>query len=464
MKKILLLPFLLLLPGVAMSAPTVAGFLNVPLSAQQVGMGGVSIGGQDVLRAWSNPSLLTSQANRGEVGINGGSFFDGSQKGMGAGAGWQFDSGFAVGALLSTMSMNFVTIDSVGSLGAELVQTQTAAALVGAYRSGPACFGVSLKAITESVADNGFSAGAADAGVSVGINAFTVGAAVRNVGKSNVRGTEGVPGGENLPVEIRGGLAYRVPQIGLLVGGEIASAEGMGKIGGGAEWWATPMFALRAGVAGMGAGQGMRISAGLSARLSGVGLDYAMLTHPLGLTHQIGVSYGFGGAMDNSFANRQTETREAPREEPVVETKTAQAGAKPATGLLNMAVSDLTPQGVSTSDAAVIADMLRGELVKSGRFNVIEKQNMDKVLSEQAFQQSGCTSEECAVKLGKLLNVQRMVVGSFGKLMDKYFVNLRVVNVESGAILFADSCKGKSVDEIETGIQDLGRKIANKAR
>ncbi len=127
---------------------------------------------------------------------------------------------------------------------------------------------------------------------------------------------------------------------------------------------------------------------------------------------------------------------------------------------LNVAVSELAADAVSSSDAAVIANLLRGELVKTGAFNVVEKKNMDRILAEQAFQQTGCTAQDCAVRLGKLLNVQRMVVGSCGKLMGKYFISIRVVNVESGEAVFADDAKGTTVDDIETGIRDLATRMA----
>jgi len=131
---------------------------------------------------------------------------------------------------------------------------------------------------------------------------------------------------------------------------------------------------------------------------------------------------------------------------------------------VNMAVADLEAQNVSAGDAAVIADMLRNALIKTRNFNIVEKKNMDKVLAEQAFQQTGCTSEECAVKLGKLLNVQRIVVGSFGKLMDKYFVTIRVINVEDGKIIFGDDAKGRTVEDIERGVKNLAAKISRQVR
>jgi len=123
-------------------------------------------------------------------------------------------------------------------------------------------------------------------------------------------------------------------------------------------------------------------------------------------------------------------------------------------------VSELEPQNVSAGDAAVIADLLRAELVKNGTFNVVEKANMQKILAEQAFQNTGCTSQDCAVKLGKVLNVQRIVVGSFGKLIGTYFVNIRVVNVETGKVVFADSVKAAAIDDIETGLRELSIRMA----
>ena len=125
-----------------------------------------------------------------------------------------------------------------------------------------------------------------------------------------------------------------------------------------------------------------------------------------------------------------------------------------------MAVMDLKAESVSASDSAVISSLLRGELVKTGRFKLVEKNQMDKVLAEQAFQQTGCTSQDCAVKLGKMLNVQLMVVGEFGKLMGQSFTNVRVVNVETGEVVYADKAKGSSADEMEYSIGGMARRIA----
>lgn len=124
-----------------------------------------------------------------------------------------------------------------------------------------------------------------------------------------------------------------------------------------------------------------------------------------------------------------------------------------------MAVSSFDPQNVSAGDAAVISDMMRNQLIKEGAFNIVEKANMDKVLGEQAFQQTGCTTQECAVKLGKILNVKYLVVGSFGKALDQYVLSLRVIDVETAKAVYSDESYGANIQEVRSGITTLASNL-----
>ncbi len=104
-------------------------------------------------------------------------------------------------------------------------------------------------------------------------------------------------------------------------------------------------------------------------------------------------------------------------------------------------------------------DILITELVKSGKFIVVERDKMDKLLEEQKLGQSGAVDANTAAKVGKILGLNAIVTGSisqFGlKKEGKDFiisqskqqivectVDIRVVDVETGQILLADSGKG----------------------
>ena len=58
----------------------------------------------------------------------------------------------------------------------------------------------------------------------------------------------------------------------------------------------------------------------------------------------------------------------------------------------------------------------------------------EEVLKEQGFQQSGCTTDECMVQIGRLIGVQKIIGGSISKVGNIYSVSSRIVNVETGEI------------------------------
>lgn len=129
-----------------------------------------------------------------------------------------------------------------------------------------------------------------------------------------------------------------------------------------------------------------------------------------------------------------------------------------------LAVASFDAQGVSATDAAVIGELLRSALVKEGTFNIVDKANMDKILGEQAFQQTGCTSQECAVKLGKILNVKYLVSGAFSKSLGEYILSMRVVDVETARIVYTDETDGANIREIRTGIAAVASRLTQAVK
>src|SRR4029077_16326588 len=59
-----------------------------------------------------------------------------------------------------------------------------------------------------------------------------------------------------------------------------------------------------------------------------------------------------------------------------------------------------------------ITDMLVTSLVKDGTYSLIERKALDKILAEQNFSNSDRANPNSAAKLGKLLGVDAIIVGS----------------------------------------------------
>lgn len=128
-----------------------------------------------------------------------------------------------------------------------------------------------------------------------------------------------------------------------------------------------------------------------------------------------------------------------------------------------IAVMDFTASGASASEAAAVSSFVRNAVVRSGTYTVVDKKNMDKILQEQAFQQTGCTSQDCAVKLGKLLNVKKMVVGEYTMLGGVRFLTASLVDVESSKIERSGKVKGFEVGNADEAADQLVAQLEGKA-
>lgn len=269
---------------------------------------------------------------------------------------------------------------------------------------------------------------------------------------------------ENQPQVTRLGLSYRAlknKELLLAISNEAVpgdkNASGMGI---GAEYEKrvsdrTTIF-LRLGIGGKSASEKYPAyalgggSLGLGLKYQKFGFDYGVSGMGAGgmggafSVHRIGVSVQFGKI------EGVTPSTERPAVKPSL----------PPGQIANIAVADLSAKNVSAADASIVADFLRTELVNTRRFNVIEKANMEKILAEAAFQQTGCTTSECAVQMGKLLNVHTMVVGSLSKLMDTYYITTNLVEVETGKIIASYDQDAMSAKELKQACRILAEKLA----
>ena len=139
---------------------------------------------------------------------------------------------------------------------------------------------------------------------------------------------------------------------------------------------------------------------------------------------------------------------------------TSSIGAQVAEGKQTVALLEFEGRGISQLEAKTLTDRLMSEMVNTDAVIMVERNQMDEILNEQGFQQSGCTSSECAAEVGALLGVQNMVSGSFGKLGNSYTIDAKMFSVETGATIRTVSKTYKGpVDNLLTVIEVVGWEI-----
>lgn len=134
---------------------------------------------------------------------------------------------------------------------------------------------------------------------------------------------------------------------------------------------------------------------------------------------------------------------------------------------INVAVLDLDNRGSFTVDEIkLFTDRINSEIIQIEQFIVVERQQIDKILEEQGFQQSGaCNSRECMIEVGQLLSVQKVIGGSIGKLENIYPVSLKVVDIQTGEVdaQVVKDCKGSKTKLLSEYIPAITNELLQRA-
>ena len=127
-----------------------------------------------------------------------------------------------------------------------------------------------------------------------------------------------------------------------------------------------------------------------------------------------------------------------------------------------IAVLDLEQIGLTPQEAKILTQRLTTKLISINKYQVVERTNMDKILKEQKFQNSGCTDSECAVEIGQLLNTDFIVIGSVSKFGSTYALDSRLIDVAQGKSLISAefSAKGEIDILLNEGLSSIAKQLS----
>ncbi len=131
-----------------------------------------------------------------------------------------------------------------------------------------------------------------------------------------------------------------------------------------------------------------------------------------------------------------------------------------------MALLDFKSDLFEEYEVKIITDKLRAELIKTGSFTLVEREEMVTVLKEQGFQQIACSSSECAIEAGQVLGAEMIAIGRIDKLDKLLLMSLRVIDVKTGKIINAagTEAEGAVSEVLEKCIETLVTEINNQKR
>jgi hypothetical protein len=93
----------------------------------------------------------------------------------------------------------------------------------------------------------------------------------------------------------------------------------------------------------------------------------------------------------------------------------------------------------------------------------VERQQLAKVMKEQALSQSGVMSDEVQIKVAQLVGARWILVGAVQKKGSKgYVLSIRALDSNTAQVAFAQNLKVGNDEQIEPGSKQLVRKLTDK--
>ena len=102
-------------------------------------------------------------------------------------------------------------------------------------------------------------------------------------------------------------------------------------------------------------------------------------------------------------------------------------------------------------NVASLQDRIVGILLKSEKFQVIDRANLKRLLEEQALSMTGVVDEAQMVKAGKLIGVKGFFFGSVAVNDESVILTLKLVSVETSAIVWSKEFVGEAASAAKVG-------------
>ncbi len=129
---------------------------------------------------------------------------------------------------------------------------------------------------------------------------------------------------------------------------------------------------------------------------------------------------------------------------------------------MRIAIMDFEAKDIPKSEAVKISELIRNDIINTGSYTVVERSQMDKILKEQGFQQTGCTDVSCAVEIGKMLSTKKILVGTVMQLGDNIVITGRIVDVEKGTAEFSEKQTAGSKNQIYSAVSKFVDNLTDK--
>ena len=126
-----------------------------------------------------------------------------------------------------------------------------------------------------------------------------------------------------------------------------------------------------------------------------------------------------------------------------------------------VAVLNFVPKGIDLTLTEAIVENIITALIDTKKYEVIERNQIDKIMTELKLQNSDDFNDNLRETLGNLYGVKMVILGSVTKIGSNLTINIRGVSVSTGSAQFAKNITTTDENEVPELINSLIEEVTD---
>jgi hypothetical protein len=119
---------------------------------------------------------------------------------------------------------------------------------------------------------------------------------------------------------------------------------------------------------------------------------------------------------------------------PIAQAQMLESPMADSTQRIGVVLFDLECDSMEAEALRILTDVMRGELVKSEKYQLIDRAHVQMVLEEQSFQLGQTVDDATKVEMGQIIGAEQVITGRIGYLGKIQVITLQLIDVGTGRV------------------------------
>lgn len=122
---------------------------------------------------------------------------------------------------------------------------------------------------------------------------------------------------------------------------------------------------------------------------------------------------------------------------------------------------DVVGNAVTAEEVEALTELYSSSLADTGKVNVVDRTNLDKLMAEMKFQSSDWSNPEKTAKLGQAANAQIISRGKIMKLGSTYYLSASFIDIKTAIVIASAKIKGGYISGFINNFNDFSQELVD---